>query len=177
MEEVLPTLLAFADSYNTEVVHLVDWSLLAKKKVSEDAEIARFVLDLIIETQEYERSVIIFDLDSIAMIEKQYGNLTSDLQASDSAALEQTEKNATFSYHCLHPHTFRTVLEAFSKLRTNRGCWMIAVSRNNKLTLDFKDHLSWPLTHSIEVFKDEEHQKDKKMRCDRCYEITSIREN
>ena len=65
---MLPLLLQFAHNYDTEVVQLVDASLLAEKKISGDAEVARFISELIVETQKYAKSVIIFDLDSIAKI-------------------------------------------------------------------------------------------------------------
>ena len=52
----------------------------------------------------------------------------------------------------MQPQSFTTVLEAFKKV--GAGCWMVAVSRHNKLTLDFKELLQWPVTPSIEEFRE-----------------------
>ncbi len=147
-EEVLKILLYLAIKDNLDYVLLIDMDYFFKKTIITDEKIAEEVNYLVEECNKYEKSMLIFDLDSICGIQYEYSNLKQELIYSLPLAYEADESEASFTYRYSHPKTFEICLQHFESAKAGHtNNWYVAISSHNKITLDFKDKLKWPLNN------------------------------
>ena len=177
-ENWLPLLLDFALEYDAEMIKLIDHNYLQKKKAFDDTTAQKEVNAIIEETRRYNKTVVIFDLDSIAQISKQYSSLKTDLDAPNEKALEGNEEDTnTFTYHLEKPKTLADIIQAFKSLSPVGPCWFFAVASNNKLLADFKRELKWPKTKSDHEYEEKQRELDQYYYCERCRKLFTERQN
>jgi hypothetical protein len=82
------------------------------------------MINAVEEIKEYPKSVIIFDLDSIAGLYKEYQSLTLDPEVASEKALAAGDNKCTFSYNLQRPQAFQTAIkfgnDAFSDYEASK---------------------------------------------------------
>ena len=173
----LPLILDFSLAYNADITKLIDNNFIVNNNANDDTSAIALVNSVVEETKKYGRAVVIFDLDSIAQLRKEYQSLKEDIKSASSVAIQGGNNASSFSYVMQRPLTFTFVLDLIKILNPNGSCWFFAISNHKKLTLDFKETLKWPQTESEKEYEREEEQKEIPYRCSRCNEIFTEREN
>ena len=173
----LPLILDFALKYDADIVKLIDNAFIINNSAYDDAAALSLINDVVEEIKNYNRAVVIFDLDSISLIRREYQSLKEDLRASSKYALEGGENLASFSYVLGRPSTFFNIIDLIKTAEPDGSCWFFAVSEHNKIVLDLKEALRWPKTQSVLDYEEEERQREKPFRCLNCNEIFTERQN
>lgn len=173
----LPLIVKFALNYDADIVKMIDNNFIVNSSALDDSAATSLISTVVSETTKYAKSVIIFDLDSISQIKKEYQSLKQDIEVSTKIAIERGDNEASFSYPLQRPQTFQTILDIFRKVDSDSKCWFFAVSKHPKIVFDFKQALKWPPTPSVTKFDQEEIDKEKLYRCKHCPEIFNERQN
>lgn len=128
--------------------------MLIQNQAYNDAKAAAVINETVTEAKKYNKAVIIFDLDSISGIKKEYQSLKEDLKVSNILALEGGENACAFTYAYEMGQSFKLALN-FMKNASKKGpIWYIAVSQNNKVILDLKQVMKWPHTPSEDAYEE-----------------------
>ena len=173
----LPLILDFSLAYNADITKLIDNNFIVNNNATDDTSAMALVNSVVEETKKYGRAVVIFDLDSIAQLRKEYQSLKEDIKSASSVAIQGGDNASSFTYVMQRPLTFNFVLDLIKILNPNGSCWFFAISNHKKLTLDFKETLKWPQTESEKDYERKEEEKEIPYRCSRCNEIFTEREN
>jgi len=173
----LPLIVKFALNYDADVVKLIDNNFIINNSALNDSAATSLISSVVSETKNYDKSVIIFDLDSISQIKKEYQALKQDIEVSTKIAIERGDNEASFSYTVQRPQTFQTILDILRKVDSDSKCWFFAVSKHPKIVLDFKEALKWPPTPSVMEYEQKEIEMEKLYRCQFCNEIFNERQN
>lgn len=173
----LPLILQFALEYDADIVKVIDNSFLINNNANDDSKAVALVNSIVEETKKYDKGVLIFDLDSIVQISKQFQSLKKEMKTSALLELVAGENTSSFSYSIQRPLALFNILELFQTQNDDTKCWLFAVSSHNKLVIDFKEATEWPDTETVKEFKKNESEKDKLYRCKYCREVYCIKEN
>lgn len=91
-------IIVLATSYlEADCVKLIDANFLYQNNISDDQGAARIIIDTVNQMKEYPKSVVIFDIDSIAGLTKEYSTMKKDISQPTNTAIEDNE-GASFSY-------------------------------------------------------------------------------
>ena len=85
--------------------------------------------------KQYPLSVIIFHLDQISGIHKQYNQLSGDMQSASTSALNST----TFQYQKLRPQAMDTALNIGKNLTIDDNLWVFYVCSERKAVQELKE--------------------------------------
>lgn len=94
----LSNVVQFAQRYDADIVKLIDAYFLQQNNVFEDNQATTFISSLVEEIKRYSRAILIFDLDSIAMIKKEHSGIKESIKAPCAYALESGNNSSTFAY-------------------------------------------------------------------------------
>ena len=87
-----------ATSYlEADCLKLIDANFFFENKISDDKEASQLIIDTIKMMKQYDRSVVIFDIDSIAGVTKEYSSIKKDVSQAVNAAVEDGE-GSTFNF-------------------------------------------------------------------------------
>ena len=89
----------FALKVNADSIKLIDENFFTSNFVSDDLHATQLIINTVNMMKQYNMSVIIFDLDSISGVHKQYNAISSELASASNAALAGT----TFQYCKMRP--------------------------------------------------------------------------
>jgi hypothetical protein len=177
-EDILKILLYLAMKSNMDYILLVDMEYFKKKTIISDEKIAEELNYLVEESKKYDKSMIIFDLDSICGLTYEFSQLKQELIYSSKISYKADESDGGFSYKYTHPTAFKIALEHFLSSATgNNNNWFIAISSHNKITLDFKLKLDWPLNQSGAKFELEMEENLREKKCKFCKETFTEKTN
>jgi hypothetical protein len=70
---------------------------LYQNNISDDIEASKIIIDTVNQMKEYSKSVVIFDIDSIAGVTKQFSSMNKEISQPTNFAIEDNE-GASFSY-------------------------------------------------------------------------------
>jgi hypothetical protein len=80
-----------------DCVKLIDANFLYQNNISDDTEASKLIIDTVNQMKEYSKSVVIFDIDSIAGVTKQFSSMNKEISQPTNFAIEDSE-GASFSY-------------------------------------------------------------------------------
>ena len=104
----------------------------------------------------YSKSVIIFDLDSIALIKEE----NSEIKAPSLQGLQSFDNNQVkFSSTVQRQGALNVCLHLIYNADPDDKIWYIAVSSHNKIVQDFRTRMQWPTAKASESYEEEEEAK------------------
>jgi hypothetical protein len=171
----LPLILGIAQAYNSDNVKYIDSYNLVKNGCYDDNHCISYIKDEVEQTMEYERPILVFDLDSIAQTSKHFHSFEEDLKYSSSKALEMSGK--PFSYEYGRKATIEYVLDLLKGADPNGKIWFFAVSGHNRVLMHFKERLDWPESEEDKDAEKKEKEKNQDYRCRRCDEVFKPKDN
>jgi len=196
-EDALSVLIDRAISCKLEAVYLVDNATLIHHGHIEDSSAQQYLNHVLEEARNYQRSMVIFDLDSLANVSKSFQSLTQEsAEALLLSARRETfftggrgnkgDDNSnlndeTFSFGMQRPNLLAMVLqEIVQSTSKNNLFWMVAMTEDLVLTSRFKQMFTtdqWPLV--LEERENEETQRElrKQKLCKRCKKSYTEMEN
>jgi hypothetical protein len=98
--------------------------------------------------KKYRRSVVIFDLDSISGIHKEYSTFDEIVPSACNEAF----KSISFSYQKRKPNAMAVALNIGLNLTPQDNLWVFYVSRERKIINELKQSLHFPETPSEKAF-------------------------
>ena len=78
-------------------------SFFFTNKVAKDEDCMQLIIDTVEEMKKYDRSVLVFDLDSISGVYKEHGDMQEDLRSATMAAVEKAGNNCSFKFQKTNP--------------------------------------------------------------------------
>jgi hypothetical protein len=88
----LQFIIVLATNYlEADCVKLIDTNFLYQNNISDDTEASRIIIDTVNQMKEYPKSVVIFDIDSIAGVTKEYSTMKKDISQATNTAIEDNE--------------------------------------------------------------------------------------
>lgn len=77
---------------NADQIKLIDSNFFFANRVADDQVATKLMINTVEELKKYDKSVVIFDLDSIAGVSKEYGELETEIPVATRSALERPPK-------------------------------------------------------------------------------------
>ena len=94
----LQFIIILATSYlEADCLKLIDANFFFENKISDDKEASQLIIDTINMMKQYDRSVVIFDIDSIAGVTKEFSSIKKDVSQATNSAVEDGE-GSTFNF-------------------------------------------------------------------------------
>lgn len=176
--EVLKVLLKMGVETNVDSVLLLDFEYFASKSILDEKKMEEELKQSLIEAERYDKSLIIFDLDNLLELTKNYSNQSKDLILSNSLAYELDKNDISFTETIVRPSLMRVIFNTADEfLEKKNNHWLVFISEKTKILLELKERLKWPKTfqenNEIEKIKD---LLDEKV-CEICNEIFTEKEN
>jgi len=112
-EEIIKLLINFAITNSLDYILLLDMEYFSRNNMLTDEKIAEEINMLIEECKKYDKSLIIYDFESICSVVKEYSQLKSDLKISSPIAYLGDDSDSSFTYRLTRPITFQTCLQHF----------------------------------------------------------------
>ena len=106
--------------------------------------------------KQYDRSVIIFDIDSIAGVAKEYSSIKKDV----AQAVYCTVEGASLYFQELESRIMEVVLNIGKNLKEQDNLWVFYITREKMMTLKTKNDLNFPLTQSEIKFQELQAEQD-----------------
>eukprot|EP00026_Physarum_polycephalum_P000931 Phypoly_transcript_00932.p1 GENE.Phypoly_transcript_00932~~Phypoly_transcript_00932.p1 ORF type:complete len:1234 (+),score=229.03 Phypoly_transcript_00932:153-3854(+) len=188
-EEVLYVLVQIAFQSKLETIYLIDNQTLRRNSATNDEAAQRYISATMEEAKEYSSSMVIFDLDSLAQVTKNFNSLTkfssrNILQAARRETKQddlEEDDEANFSYHVAHPDVLASVLsEAYSAPAADKPFWVVVLSEDLYLTSRFKQKFTkeqWPLSERDQASAKKQEEDKKQRICRRCAKPFTNAEN
>ena len=179
-EDALKILVKMGQEANMNFVVVIDAAYFIKLGIMRDEAIAEEITMVYEKAIQNDSCLIIFDLGSIADVMKEFNELneetsiTSDKATSITSdkAFKEGKNDALFTYTINRKQAFRATLECL-ELGSNstKNHWLVALSDNNKLTLDFKEKLKWPPSEQQMLREQNILARNDSRRCVYCLEF------
>ena len=131
----LQFIIILATSYlGADCLKLIDANFFFENKISDDKEAAQLILDTINTVKQYDRSVVIFDIDSIAGVTKEFSSIKKDVSQATNSAVEDGE-GSTYNFHKLRPMSMDAALKIGQNLKVQDNLWIIYITHEKMMTL------------------------------------------
>jgi hypothetical protein len=163
---------------NINAIFVLDAAYFIKGGIMTDDGMAQEIIMAVEEATQYESCLVVFDLDSIADITKEYSSLQSDIKTASQVAYSGDKNDPQFSYASNRNLAFRAALECLSMIPDKeKNQWFIAISNHNKLTLDFKEKTNWPATDQQRRIEQQIFMNNVPQICKFCTETFRAKDN
>lgn len=187
IEEVIKLLLKFGVEGNLDAVYMIDGNTLYANQKNTEEDIIIYIESIVEECEQYNKSLIIFDLDSIAEVTREYSGLREEIKSSVTSLRMDTLTSSgsglgspTFSYRMLRPQVITRVLRLLSSVQmVQKGpkTWYASISSDNFLSQFYKEKLLWPETDEDRMKKIELLENRRIRKCVVCDEEYTELEN
>lgn len=178
LKDIYSILIKFALKNDLATVCLVDDNYLLRTEHSEDQSAERQMAYAIHETRKHDTGMVIFNLDSIAGLVKEYSGIKSDVKQS-AVGLDQSEGMGGPSLHYtkLRPRAFQQVLNQFADANGSSDIWIVVISGHDLLTQQFKERVNWPKTRAQQEAEVADKERKTQTMCANCHCTFSEAEN
>ncbi len=157
---------------------LLDGEYFYNKNLFTEDKMAIEMQQTINEVQKYDKSIIIFDLDSLLEVTKNRSQQKDNLLFSDEFALALDKQDITFTESITRPLLMTIIINfAESFLEIESKHWIIFVSSNAKILMDFKEKTKWPKTESAILNIEKCSEILKERICKNCNLVYTEKEN
>jgi hypothetical protein len=179
-EEVLRVLIKSGLELNLDYILLLDFDYFLKKNIIEELKIVEELSQCVEEAKKYDKSMIIFDLDSLCDTIKQFNQQNSDLQHSRIEYYKLTTDNSAMSFS--EQIVRQTVLQIClnyleSTVESSTNHWTVGMSSNAKICSLFKDKLKWSQTNYETNLEKEMEEIYKERICIWCNSVYMEKDN
>ena len=176
--DIYSILIKFALTNDLATVCLVDDNYLLRTEHSDDQSAERQIAYAIHETRKHDTGMVIFNLDSIAGLVKEYSGLKNDIKQS-AVGLDQSEGMGGPSLHYtkLRPRAFQQVLNQFADANGSSDIWIVVISGHDLLTQQFKERVNWPKTRAQQEAEIADKERKAQSMCVNCHCTFSEAEN
>lgn len=106
-------MIEFSYEYDADIVKLIDSSYLLQNNAFDDNQAMALINSLVEEIKRYNRAVVIFNLDEIANIKKDYSGIKEAPSHPSAFALYGGNNQATFTYTTQRPQSLQLVFNLF----------------------------------------------------------------
>ena len=176
--DALKILMRMAVESGINIVIVFDIAYFIKAGITSDEKMAQEILVATKEATQHDSCLVIFDLDSIADLNKEYINLQSDIITASQPAYINDRNDPQFACTSNQKQAFRAALECLAVVpNPDKNHWFVAISNNNKLTLDFKDKVNWPATNQQKKIEREILMNNIPKQCEFCFETFKEKDN
>ena len=200
--EVLRVLIEMAIECQLEAVFLLDNATLIRNGYVDDTVAQEYVKNVIEEAKNYQRSMVIFDLDSLANVSKNFESMTKDsaealLFASRRETFGTTDRwgakrpldeddggnlrDEKFTYSMQRPNLLAWVLQEIVHTTSKDNLfWMVAISEDLVLTSKYKQMFTasqWPLSDEEQKIEVTERELKQNRTCVRCKKLYTEMDN
>ena len=165
--DVIPTLLKLSISENVEFLQMFDTSMLLNNAAFDDNTVMECVLEKLGEWQQYQRSMAIFDVDSLIGVSENMSD--SSMGQSNSYSITNNRL-----WHQVVIQTTNSKLNDSGssasgpnakKVYNKNHKWVVVITKNEFICKQFKTLTRFPLTRE-EIIEKEESEKER--RCINC---------
>jgi hypothetical protein len=176
--EVLKVLIKMGVEINVDSVLLLDFEYFASRNILDENKMAEELSQSLIEAEKYDKSIIIFDLDNLLEVAKNYSNQNKDLIFSNSIAFELDKNEVSFTENIIRPSLMRIIFNyAETFLEKNSNHWVIFISGKTKILMELKERLKWPLTYQENKNIEKAEKLLEEKVCIRCKEVFTEKDN
>jgi hypothetical protein len=171
LQDILAYCIDFGDKFEVDVVNLVDSeALVAAERLTPD-QAESYLSTLLEESREYESSLTILNLSSVAGLSKSYESATAGtvLRSIAMDRRDSTLDGMKYTYSIQRPAALEKMLNWFYTKDDATKHWVVAVSDDAHLSSRLRSKFStfeWPLTSEEDAIIKKE-KGDEKM-CFRC---------
>jgi hypothetical protein len=176
--EVLSVLIKMGLRLNVDYVLLIDSSYFFQRTMLEENQMAEELTQAFEEVKKYDQTLIILDVDSVWEVNKQYSSQSKSLAFANPLAMSLDNNEINFTETIVR-HTLMQIClnyaEAFLESPSNH--WIIFISSNTKIVMEFKEKLNWPKTDYELDLEDQIEEQLMEKQCVNCREIYSEKDN
>ncbi len=180
--QVYPALVKFALEHSLGTVTLVDSHYFMRKEASEDSKAEVEVAYAVDEARKHTSAMVIFNLNSIAGLSKEYSGLRKDVKG-DATAVESDGKGIggpSLHYTMTRPKAFQQVLTEFADgkdLLGTKNVWLVVISEHDILTQHLKERAKWPVTQKEADARQKQEDAKEERKCELCHAMYTEGEN